>query len=220
MNDKLRKERSNPEMLSAPTPSDAVSEDLLAEQLADIYRERTKLRDVYNAYRRGLRDEARIEELHSYITEAVSTLPSFPEVHYTSATHREGIEAVLLLSDFHIGVNCNNFYNTYNTDVAGRRLAKLVDRVCRYCSLYHVSQLNVLNLGDLIHGIIHVNARIEQMSDVISQVMIAAELLANTLYEIQKFVPVVYRSCVDNHARIIADKNQHVEKENLNKLID
>lgn len=222
VNDQLKKEGQLPIMGLDNRVIEATeepTEDLLTEQLQDLYIERTKIRDVYNAYRRGLRDDARIEELKECIKEATETLPKFDPVYVALSYSKK--EAVLLLSDFHIGVECNNFYNTYNIEVAKTRLNKLVSNVINYCSINNVSQLNVLNLGDLIHGIIHVNARIDQTTDVISQTMVAAELLSNVLYELSKHISnIIYRSCVDNHSRVIADKNQHIEKENFNKLID
>lgn len=196
------------------------TESLITDQLQELYKERTKVRDVYNAYRRNLRDDARIEGLKECIDNAVKTLPTLKPIRREYDSVASNVEGVLLLSDFHIGVDCDNFYNTYNLEIASARLSKLVEEVRRYCKMYKVCQLNIINLGDLIHGIIHVDSRIEQNEDIIAQVMNAAELLANVLYEIQKFVPVVYRSCVDNHARVIADKHQHIEKENLNRLID
>lgn len=225
VNDKLKREGILPVRdlqggIIESTEVEEVTDDLMSEQLQELYRERTKIRDIYNAYRRGLRDDARIEDLKDCITNATKLLPELPKVVTKENEVLSEVEGVLLLSDFHIGVDCNNFYNKYNTQVAADRLSKLVANVKRYCNLYKVAQLNVINLGDLIHGIIHVDSRIEQREDIIEQIMIAAELLANTLYEIQKFVPVIYRSCVDNHSRTIADKHQHIEKENLNRLID
>lgn len=132
-------------------------------------------------------------------------------------------EAVLLLSDLHIGVDCNNFYNTYNVEVAKERLNRLADYTIIYCNTHKVNKLNILNLGDLIHGVLHVSARVEQQMDVISQVMTASELISQFLIKVLNNVNcnhIVYRSCSDNHARLIADKTQHIEKENLGKLID
>lgn len=224
MNDQLKKEGRLPvrdlnNQIIENTTEDS-TDNLIADQLQELYKERTKVRDVYNAYRRNLRDDARIEGLKECINNAVKTLPTLKPIHQEYDSIASDVEGVLLLSDFHIGVDCDNFYNKYNIGIASARLAKLVEEVRRYCKKYKICQLNVINLGDLIHGIIHVDSRIEQNEDIISQVMNAAELLANVLYEIQTFVPVVYRSCVDNHARVIADKHQHIEKENLNRLID
>lgn len=194
-------------------------DNLIEEQLGEIYKARTKLRDVCNSYRRSLRDDARIDTLKECISDSIKSLTKLEPIK-SYRVDKSSAEAILLLSDFHIGVDCKNFYNTYNTRVATCRLNKLVSEVKCYCEKFNINQLNVINLGDLIHGIIHIDSRIEQQEDIIQQVMTAAELMSQTLYELQKSVNVVYRSCVDNHSRINADKKQHVEKENLNRLID
>lgn len=192
----------------------------------ELYKQQTKTRDYLNAYRRTLRDEARIESLKDSIEACISKLKRLPKVrsnHELDMKKLSGNEAVLLLSDLHVGVECNNFYNKYNIDIAARRLSKLQDEVVHYCNLNDIDILNILNLGDMIHGIIHITSRIESQVDVIEQVMVAAELLSDFLNGLSNRLnstELVYRSCTDNHSRVIADKSQHIEKENLSKLID
>lgn len=189
-------------------------------KLEDLFIKKVKVQDLTNSYRRTLRDEARIDSLKDCIKESVKQLPKLSVI--TTPKNKDFTnEAVLLLSDWHIGVNVDNFYNKFNTNVATQRLSILVSKVNSYCKQHGVKRLNVLNCGDLIHGIIHISARIEQEFDVISQVITASELLAQTLNELQKSgAEILYRSVSDNHARITPDKTQHIEKENLNRLID
>lgn len=194
--------------------------DNIEKQLGELYKERTKTRDVLNAYRRTLRDEARIESFKDTIVTTIKELDDLPYV-ITCERKNSNQEGILLFSDLHIGVNCDNFYNTYNTQIAQERVSRLVNDTIKYCKQNNVSTLNVLNLGDLIHGIIHTSARVEQDTDVIGQVMVAAEILARALNDLQQAAPkVIYRSVSDNHSRVIANKNDHIEKENLNRLID
>lgn len=190
------------------------------DKIETLYKERTKTRDTFNSYRKSLRDDARIEQLKDCIGSAVGELKELPKVKVI--TNKSGnSEAVLLLSDLHIGVDCNNFYNQYNTEVAAKRLSKLAGETKEYCKKFNVVKLNILNLGDMIHGIIHTNARIEEKEDVISQVMVAGELLANALNELSGAAKIVtYRSCSDNHSRVTSDKHEAIEKENFGRLID
>lgn len=184
------------------------------------YKAKTKLRDELNSFRRGLRDEARIENLKESVVKSASLLAKLPDVTPVSSTGRTG-EAVLLLSDWHIGLDCSNFVNTYNTQVATKRLAAVVADTIIYCKAHNVKTLHVLNLGDLISGDIHITTRLENNEDVIEQTMVAAELMSKTLNHLKAAAPIVtYRSVVDNHARVVADKSQHIEKENFNRIID
>lgn len=192
------------------------------EDFASTYKATTKNRDILNSYRRLLRDEARIETMREAMKEAVSSvnkLPSFkPAVNINT---NNTTEAVLLLSDLHIGVECDNFYNKYNTKIAGERLSKVVDETINYCKCHNVSKLNILNLGDMIQGAIHLTARIEEEYDVIEQVMVASELICQALNKLQMAAPTVtYRSCSDNHSRVKANLAEHIEKEQFGRLID
>ena len=193
------------------------------KEYREAYAEKQKVRDWYNAYRRDIREEVRIENLKDEIKFAAEKFGKlepivWPEVKETPV---EKTEAVLLVSDLHIGVDCDNYYNKYNKDIAKERLAKLQKNVIKYCCINNVSVLNILNLGDLINGVIHTNARIEAQMDVAEQIMYAGELIANFLYGLSKEIPnITYRSVFDNHSRAIANKNEHIEKEQFSRVID
>lgn len=187
----------------------------------NLYKQQIKTRDTMNSYRRTLRDEARIENIKEIISDSIKELKDLPEVTFDKFQELTSNEAVLMLSDLHIGVNIDNYFNKYNSQVASERLSKLVTDTIEYCQRNSVEKLNILNLGDMIQGIIHVSGRIEEETDVISQVMIASEYLAQAINKLQEAAPyVIYRSCTDNHARVVADMKQHIEKENFGRLID
>lgn len=187
----------------------------------DNFIEKQKVRDWYNAFRRDLREEVRIENFKEEIENAADKFKKLPLIKFEKDGTKRENEAILVFSDLHIGAECDNFYNTYNIQVATERVKKLVAKTINYCKANNVKTLNFLNLGDLIHGIIHTNSRIEQEMDVTEQIMQAAELIAQALNELQKAAPIVtYRSVLDNHSRAVADKNQHIEKEQFSRLID
>lgn len=195
-----------------------------AKEYRDTYSSKYKEREWVNAYRRAIREEVRIDDFKEEIQLAVSKVNKLPTITPRPISFDPNEfkqEAVLLLSDLHIGVDCDNYYNKYNLEVAEERVNKLVDETIYYCSLNRVQRLNVLNLGDMIHGIIHTNARIEQQMDVATQVMYAAEILSQFLNALTELgIEITYRSVFDNHSRIIADKTQHIEKEQFSRLID
>ena len=201
---------------------DKIEPDTAGDIFRNDYLEKQKVRDWYNAYRRDIREEARIENLVDEIKLTVDKLNNLPVIKYES---KDDVildkEAVLLLSDLHIGVDCNNYYNSYNQTIAKERLEKLLKETIDYCRSNHVKKLNILNLGDMVAGLIHTNARIEQQMDVAEQVMVAAEYISQFLNELQKGVSeITYRSVYDNHSRLVANKNDHIEKEQLSRIID
>lgn len=214
----------NERMLSGQTIDTLTFEDFKeqTEQIKqDLYKQQVKTRDSLNAYRRVLRETARAEDMRDLIRESVVDITSLPDVEYHGAdTDTDGLEAVLMLSDLHIGVQIDNYYNKYNVAIARERMKKLVWEVMRYCQNNAVGTLHVLGLGDFCHGVIHLSARLEQEMDVIKQVMLASEIIAEALNDLQAAAPVVkYYSVTDNHTRAIASLGESVESENLGKLI-
>lgn len=185
-----------------------------------LYKRRIEINDIYNAYRSNLRNESRLNVFKELLVKNIQELKSLPVVKYNGNFNNDA-EAILMLSDLHIGVDCNNFYNVYNKDVAKKRLAKLSQDVIIYCKKFNIKQLNVLGLGDFIHGLIHINARINAQMNVAEQVIIASEYIADFLNSLQAAAPIItYRSCTDNHSRMSANKAEAIEGESLNKLID
>ena len=212
---------TNNRLLTNKVVEEIDSEDLISLK-ESIIKERMRTRDEWTTYRKLMREDARIDSLKEIIADGIASLNSLPEYTYKkSKSSLKSKEAVLMLSDLHIGVKCDNFYNKYNVEIAYKRVDKLVDDVINYCHSLGVSTLNVINLGDLIQGIIHFNARVEEEIDVIEQVMVASEIVAKALNKLQSAAPyVIYRSVVDNHSRLSSSKEESIESENLNKIID
>lgn len=214
----------NEHMLSGKT-IDGISFAEFAEKTEELktglYKQQVKTRDVLNSYRRTLRDEARIDFLHELIKESAGELKDLPEIIVPESSSDGEVEAVMLLSDLHIGMDVDNFYNKYNSDIARKRLQKYVSDVISMCKLRGVTRLNILNLGDMIDGNLRVTSRIEDSEDLISQIMKASEFLAEALNRLQEAAPeVIYRSCSDNHSRVTPNFKENIEKENFFRLID
>lgn len=202
--------------------SESLPEDPFESKLSKLYIEKTKFRDLRNSVNRTLRDEARIDDIKNIIREEIALLPELPAITSTEEIEDDRYaEAILPICDLHLGAAFKNSYNEYNLDIAVSRLKTLLAKTIKYCKDHHVKKLNVINMGDMISGNIHVTLRIEAMEDAISQTMKAAELLAQFINELSVAVPeITYRTVSDNHSRINTNKNEHIEKENLNRVID
>jgi len=185
----------------------------------NLYKQKITTQDRANDYRRTLRDEARLDTIKEIIADSICEIKPLPKITF-SQVGSNNKQAILLLSDLHIGAYCDNFYNKYNKVIAYSRLIQVVSNTIMHCKLHGVSVINVCNLGDLVQGIIHINSRISQQTDVIDQMITASEYISQMLNNLSSEFKVVYRSCTDNHSRVIADKGQHIEKENFNKIID
>lgn len=183
------------------------------------FKQNVKYQDQSREVKKELRYEARYENLLETVKECAKSIPVFKlkdNVYITGSK-----EAILCVSDFHYGAVVNNFKQKFNSDILKQKIEVLKNQVIRFCEINNVKKLNVLNLGDLIHGNIHVSARIESEMDAVSQTMQCAELLATLLYNLGcKIEQVVYRSVLDNHSRINKKYDEHIESENFGRIID
>lgn len=217
----LPKKQETQETAASQQTAEETSPQWESTEFEELFRKRVEIGDLYNAYKRSLRNESRLNTFKELLFKNIQELKTLPEIKYLGKPGSDNAEAILLVSDLHLGIDCNNFYNVYNKDVAKQRLNKLSAEAIRYCEKFNIKQLNILGLGDFIQGIIHVNGRIQAQMNVVEQVILASEYLADFLNSLAAAAPIVtYRSCTDNHSRVIANKEEAIEGENLNKLID
>lgn len=219
---RMRRENTLP-VATSVNAIESANEPELVQQKHEIFKERQRLRDERTNLNRTLRDESRIDRFKETLVEAIAKLPELPVVRYEPGDDANfyPTEAVAMLSDLHIGMTIDEYCNTYNLEIATKRLDKWVTDVIRYCKSNSVKRLNVVNLGDLVAGLIHETIRLQQEFDVAEQVVQASELLAKALCRLQEAAPeVIYRSCTDNHSRFMPNKNEHIEKESWCKIID
>lgn len=187
----------------------------------ELYKEKQKVRDWNRQKNKTLREESRIEEIISAIKEVANSTP-FLDVKKVSIP--KGIEnkneAVLCLSDWHIGDYFKNFRGSFNCDVAKSRVEELLVETIKYCKVMGVKKLNVLDMGDMIEGLIHVTARIQNELDAIEQIKYVSELLYFLLNELGNNIEIVtLRHTLDNHSRITPNFKEHIEKESFSLLI-
>lgn len=220
VNRRQRREKIVDSLISEKVETNDV-EDFDRAAYETKYKESTRARDIYNQYRSNLRYDARWESFSDELLRKIDELEPLPNIHYVSNGNYLFKEAVLMLSDLHIGVKCNNFYNKYDSGIAQKRLDKLAQDTIKYCKDNNVLRLNVCNLGDAIHGLIHVNARIEQELNTVDQIIVAAQLISDFMNKVKAAAPeVIYRSCTDNHSRPIANKSENIEEDSFEKIID
>lgn len=194
--------------------------------LREMRKERAKIADERTQNNAYIRRLAREETLKEIAAEAVNKiadkrelkplLPFNPEV-ITKNIDNEGI---LMLSDWHYGLECENYWNKYNLEIARQRISKLRDEVLLHCTNNGVTRLHVLNLADLIAGRIHLTIRLESRIDVITQVMETSEILAELLVNLSGYFPIDYYSCLDNHSRLEPNKSDSLELESLCRITD
>jgi len=220
----LRKERRGTEISNVPSMFSALDSVRLANE--NSFKKKALATDAVRSMNNELRAEARGEELVRMITSSVRCLKPLPSVKYKGTKNTKG-EAVLMLSDLHIGLEYNLgaredcFQNNYNLEIAKGRVNKLVENTIMYCKRNCIDTLHIVNLGDLISGIIHTSTRIMQQMDVADQVAESANIVTYAVNRLKEAAPhVTYRSCSDNHGRFSPNLNEALIDENFGKIVD
>lgn len=200
-------------------PNEEVNE--LIQKRIELQKEKVKLSDERiqaNAYIRQLAREETIKEIASQFAKEMNNKkildkPSGKE--YIT----DGNSGILCISDWHYGIQINNFWNKYNPEIAKQRIAKLRDEVIAKGLANGVEELHVVNLSDMICGRIHLGLRLESRFDVITQTMEVSEILAEFLSELAKYFKVNYYDCLDNHSRLEPNKKDAMDLESLARII-
>ena len=189
-------------------------------QLQELKKERIRLSDERAALNRRLRNEARKESMHDLITECAQSLKTeYNKIKPVCVEEEFEKAAILTLSDFHFGLEINEFNNVYNADVFYQRLNKILGKTIEYIQLNKVRTLYVLGLGDYMSGIIHTTTRIENRENIVQQVIKVSEALSQMLTELSKFVEIYYYDVTDNHGRVFPNKDDWENEDNFSLFI-
>jgi UDP-2,3-diacylglucosamine pyrophosphatase LpxH len=129
-------------------------------------------------------------------------------------------EAILVISDSHVGLKAKNHWNSYDMDEFIKRIQRLIAKAIEYCKAHGVYKLKVFLLGDIINGLIHITTRINNQEDVIEQTMKAAEVIAEALTKLSTEIQIVeIFSARGNHDRVTPNKKEEIRSESFMDII-
>lgn len=190
--------------------------DEINEKLLEIKKERVKVRDERNLVNNKIRQMARKESLMDYIKDEIHNLslekPMINE--FTHACKSSGNDAVLIASDWHVGLEVENYLNKYNLDICKERVSKLCERTIRYCKLNNVDVLHCCFLGDLLSGEIHNILRLQNQLSLSEQLVVTSELVSEFIYSLSKEIKYVTVHLINgNHDRTIQLKNEALDRD-------
>ena len=189
----------------------------------EFEKEKIKFRDAKRAYNKILNEDAKFDAIKEILINEIRRFEKEKPLlnQFANNDIRSGqAKACLMLSDFHLGVEVNNSFNKYNTDVCIERINSIKDKVIKYSQLHDIDTLKIELLGDLISGAIHTTLRIYNNENVVQQVIMISEILADFISELAFYIPKIeiYNS-VGNHGRVFQDKKQSIPDENFEYLI-
>ena len=208
--------------LEQENPTGLDNEQLLEieDSKLELEKEKIRMRDQRRIMNVKLREMARLEHLKNYLEETVEEIEpiKLPKVKKKKKSNNE---AMVVISDEHIGMKIDSKFNTYNIEVAKERLAKLQKETMNKVEKEGIKKLYIAHLGDGIHGAIHTTARIESEENVIQQIITLAYMLESFVEDfVQKGIEVTFCSVAGNHTRALPNKKESLgTAENFERLL-
>lgn len=189
--------------------------------LREIKKARVQVSDERTQNQAYIRKMAREETLLEMAREVAKTMSEkkLLDIPTTSLVGKGDREGILCISDWHYGIEIDNYFNTYNPTICVERLCKLRDEVIAKGKELKFKKLHVVNLSDLISGRIHLQLRIENRYDAVTQIMHISELVAEFLTDLSEHFEIEYRDCLDNHSRLEPNKKESMEMESLARIV-
>ena len=195
-------------------------ENIFKESYIKNQIEKQKIWDLKTQVRADIRRMSREDTLKEIAEEVFSNISKLPKLSNPSpiSISKKRKDAILEISDWHYGIDVDNHFNKYNTDIAKNRIEYLTDRV--YSILYkeEIDHLHVVNLGDMIAGRIHSQIRYQSRIDVITQIMEVSEYIAQMLSILSNFFKIDYYDTLDNHSRLEPKLSDSLDLESLARL--
>lgn len=198
--------------------------DELVELRRQLEKEKIKVRDERNEYRKLIREEARKESyLEQFIRTIEETAGNFSldadENRKVTNIDNEKSSMIIPLYDLHAGIEIDNFFNNYNSDILKKRLNHYLDRILEIKQRHKCMDAYVC-CSELLSGIIHPTLRIQNNQDLIDQFIMVTDYICDFLAELAyNFEIVNVYVAPGNHSRINPKKEQDIAHENMDNLI-
>lgn len=192
----------------------ALSEVDIEEKKED-YKASDVLTQANAIYRRIAREET-IKEIARDCAKSISERIPFQKPLPIEITSEK--EAILQISDWHYGIDIDNYWNKYNPSIAKERVMSLLSQVRKYCEINNVNVINIVNLSDLIAGRIRLTIRLNSRIDAITQIIEVSELLAQFIDLLSDEYIINYYDALDNHSRLEPNINNSLDLESLTRI--
>ena len=210
------------EYLEQENPT-GVSSDVLEEielEKIELQKQQIRMRDQKRLMNTKLRELARLEHLENYLIETIEEIEpvKIPKAKVKSESDKE---AMVVISDEHVGMVINSQFNTYNIEIAKQRLQKLKDETMTKVKKEDIKKLYIAHLGDGTHGAIHTTARIESEENNIQQIITLCGMLESFIEDfLQEGIEVQFCSVAGNHTRSLPNKKDSLgTAENFERLL-
>lgn len=186
----------------------------------ELRKEKQKLFDERTGLNKLLREQSRREELFNIVKRAIDEYEPIVFDYSPSPIIDSDSDMVIHITDVHCGVNIRSPFNTYNFNILQERLKKYLDEVLEIRETYNSQNAYVILGGDMLHGLIHTNARIEAKENIIEQIKMVSDVIGHFIDELRyNFANVYVYTTPGNHGRSMASKEEAIRGENFDLLV-
>ena len=175
-----------------------------------------------NKIKRGLTTSAlAVEELKEIFLDEIEF--NIPHYAYQKRLPNGRNKGILIITDWHVGVVVDNVKgNSFNLEIARKRINKLKQEALNYCNLFDINDLYICHLGDAIE---HVSMRntgqaYECELNFSQQIVKATELIVELLVNLAEHVNIEFESIAGNHDRSNGQKSDNIDGDNAIVIIN
>ena len=212
-----REQRFLRQMLTSEQMKNPDEMQLMMELGTENYKSSDYLNQA-NSYIRRISREQTCKDIAEMFAEKMSSSYKLPIIQPQENVVVSDKCGMLCISDWHYGIEINNYNNVYNTSVARQRVTQLAIATINYIKRYKLSKLYVINLGDMIAGRIHSQIKMESRIDSVTQIMEVSEIIAEFLNDLSQYVDIDYYEVLDNHSRLEPNIKESLELESLARI--
>lgn len=195
----------------------------ISDELGELFVTKQEVKSKINKLGKIKRDLAKSVEIandiREYIKEDLTNIDIFElDRIETESNHK----LIVHLGDWHVGYIINGYRgNYYNYKIAEKRLQKLLFEIDKTCKLYNITDVVVVNCGDITEGIgMRQNQAYECEFNMNEQISKATRLLYKFITSVSKMdYNVDLVSVGGNHQRGQGSKDANIEGDNNNIVI-
>ena len=191
----------------------------IKEERRELEKERVKIRDERNEYRRLLREQARRESFDELMERTITEYKPTYSIEQRDVQCSDN-DLIVHLTDIHHGIKIDNYFNKYDDDILLDRLSRFITKIKEVRERHNSENCYIIAGGDLLSGIIHNSLRLESNKNVIEQAISIAEMVADFISQLSPYFNNVIIGFVSgNHGRINPDKEFGEKGENFENFI-
>ena len=188
-------------------------------KLRELEKAKIQLRDERIDYQKSLREDARKGSFIELVERTMAkNIESFSYKPSPIIDSKE--DMVVCLSDLHAGIEIQNWWNTYDTNILKKRLHQYLNEIYNIQQLHQCKICYLVLGGDQISGLIHPNLRLQNNENVIEQLKIVITYIGEFIYTLQDWFDTInVYSVVGNHSRLNPNKEESLKGEELEEMI-